>query len=403
MAKRKSPSKPSDDLPADISEIDVFLAFPDGVYHYVCAECTAICCKGHGLSARKEELPVLLTRYPAMESLAFGRTGSVVTLSTLVNTCVLLDTDDLCRIEKDLGKDAKPALCKLFPFNTYKRIGKTIAVYPHFLCPFRLQIPAQPGKVEGTHALIGPAFRSSGLFEPAFVNANVPPMLLHRSLDADQVIARERAFLDKCSRALGNRTFYEVLRRSSSDAKSLGPFLSRSERVLALPHYKRKSEPDLIDNIMTALASPLRLQMLTLSSEGILRALALSELIIRRISTLPVQPVMPHAVFKLLEEHMSGIRFLARAEESLEIPQGVTINAPVMGDAPLTFASFVFIRELQKSGNVLGSFEKAIPPTLSGTDRTSLVHIMARFLEHTHVRTKKVSAKSRGQSASESH
>jgi hypothetical protein len=27
---------------------ELFFAFPDGVYDYKCAECTALCCKGHG-------------------------------------------------------------------------------------------------------------------------------------------------------------------------------------------------------------------------------------------------------------------------------------------------------------------------------------------------------------------
>ncbi len=387
MRKKKTPRTISFDLPTDPADVDLFLAFPDGVYHYVCAECTAICCKGHGLSATKAEMPVLLTRYPATGSLAHGRSGSVITLSTLTNACVFLDTDELCRIEKDLGRAAKPSLCKLFPFNAYKRIGRTIAVYPHFLCPFRLQIPARPGKVEGTHALIDPAFRFSGLLEPAYVSANVSSAPLHPSLDADQVIARERAFLKRCARGLGKKTLFDVLREASTDPGSLSSFVSRALKVLALPRQRRSVKPDRIDDIMIALAVPLRLQMLTLSSEGILRALALSELVIRRVATLPVEPIAPHAVYSFLGEHMPGIRFIARGVEPLVIPPGVNLNAPPIGDPGLTFSSFVFIRELRDSANVLRSFEKAVPASMTTADRSTFLQMMGRMLDHTHVHT----------------
>lgn len=394
----------SADLPSDINEVDIFLAFPDGVYHYVCAECTAICCRGHGFSVLKKEVPVLLTRYPAMESLAHGRAGSVVTMSTIANNCFFLDTDNLCRIEKDLGRSDKPSLCKLFPFNAYRRIGRTIVIYPHFLCPFRLQIPAQPGKVEGTHALIDPAFRSSGLFEPEYANANPSTLALHHSLEADQVIEREKGFLDRCTKDLGTKRFFDVLCAASSDSTALTAFLARAESVIGLPRYTRSAEPDRIDNIMIALASPLRLQLLTLSSEGILRALALGELIIRRVAALPAQPLSPQEVYKFLEEHGSGIRLMARAEEPFIIPKSVKVTPPPVGDAALTFSSFVFLRELQNSGDVLRSFEKAIPESLSGIDRTTLVQIMGKLLEFTHARkAKKRSAKSKNADQLDSH
>lgn len=386
MPNKETTPPTSSDIASSINEVDLFLAFPDGVFHFVCSECTAVCCRGHGLSARSDELPVLITRYPAVESLANARAGNIVTLSTLTNTCVFLDTDNLCRIEKDLGRSAKPSLCVLFPFNAYKRIGSTIAVYPHFLCPFRLQIPARPGQVEGTHAVIDPAFRSSGLFEPLFVNANVPSLALHESLNAAEVVSRERQFLAAASAVLGKRTFFSVLRRSSSDAKALGSFVSRASNVLGLPRYVRSKDPDRIDNILLALSSPLRLHLLSLPSEGILRALALIEVITRRVATLPVEPIMPHAVFKFVEEHLSGIKLLARSEEPFVIPKEIELNPPPMGDPALIFSSFVFLREVKNTSNVLRSLEGAIPKTLSAYDRSALVQTMGRLLEPFHVR-----------------
>src|SRR5262245_6598922 len=111
--------------------IELFLAFIDGAYDYVCAECTALCCKGHGFGGNLErELRPLFARYPQLETMAMSRTGGQITLATTGSGCVVLDVDNRCRIEKELGKDKKPSVCSLFPFNAFSRIGKTIVVMP---------------------------------------------------------------------------------------------------------------------------------------------------------------------------------------------------------------------------------------------------------------------------------
>ena len=318
----------------------------------------------------------------------------MIMLSTSPTGCMLLYTDNWWRVEKDLGKGFKPALCNLFPFNTYKRIGRTIAVYPHFLCPLRLEIPAKPGDVEGTHAFVETAFRSSGLFDPGYSNAHVPSVHVHPSLDTDQVVMREREFLKKSTATLGRKRFSDLLKKSSVDPLSLETFLERATGVLGLPRSKSSKERDGIDDILSAIASPLRLQLLTLSSEGILRALALGELLIRRIATRPVEPVTPQVVFRFLEVHLAGIRFLARGEEIVPIPSNSKLTLPAIGDPGLTFSSFVFLRELQSSGNVLQSFEKAIPPNLSIADRSTFVQITARNLDDFLVELNESPAKS---------
>ena len=35
---------------------EIFFAFPDGVFHHVCAECTALCCRGQGFAGIKKYL-----------------------------------------------------------------------------------------------------------------------------------------------------------------------------------------------------------------------------------------------------------------------------------------------------------------------------------------------------------
>jgi hypothetical protein len=94
--------------------------------------------------------------------MALSREGDNITFATPGPECLMLDRDNLCRIEKELGKDTKPTFCNLFPFNYLTRVGKTLVVLPHFLCPLRAVIPASPGSVQGTHALIENEMRKNG-------------------------------------------------------------------------------------------------------------------------------------------------------------------------------------------------------------------------------------------------
>jgi hypothetical protein len=385
------------DLPDDIAAVELFFAFPDGVYHYVCAECNALCCRGHGLSGSlQKQLPVVLTLYPVLETLTLARSGDVVIFDTTSDGCPLLDSDNFCRIEKEHGKALKPGLCSLFPFNLFRRIGRTIAILPHFLCPLRLQIPARPGQVEGTHAAIDVAFRESGLFEPRYVSANVPPLPLHPSIDAEAVIRRETDFRDTCSRALTQTMFSEVLRKESADPARLAQDLERSTRILGLPAPAQREQRDPIDDLMLALASPIRLSLLHLSSEGIIRALALGEILIRRVSSLSGRPMSPQAAYNFLQGRLNELRMLARADEKIEISAKAKLDPPPFGDPGLTFSSFIFLREVQKSTPVLQALEKAVTPTLTISDRSALVIQLGAILEQalsTSHRKRRVSRK----------
>ena len=180
--------KPSDSN----GPVPLYFAFPDGAYHYVCAECTALCCRGQGFAGSlQREMRQLLTIYPALGSAATSRQGDIITFATPSGRCHFLDGDNLCRIEKEHGKALKPGVCGLFPFNVFTRIGDVVAISPHFMCPLRLQIPARPGRVEGTHARIETAVRESALLDRAYVEAHMVPSRLHPALDADSVLERE--------------------------------------------------------------------------------------------------------------------------------------------------------------------------------------------------------------------
>lgn len=77
---------------------ELFFAFPDGVYDYRCAECTALCCKGHGFGGSLDrEMRSLFVRYPQLESMAHSRNGDQMAFVTTASGCVMLDADNFCR------------------------------------------------------------------------------------------------------------------------------------------------------------------------------------------------------------------------------------------------------------------------------------------------------------------
>jgi len=370
------------ELPAGTEGVSLYLAFPDGVFHYVCAECTALCCRGPVFAGSlQREMRQLLTLHPALGSMALSRHGDIIMFATPRGGCHFLDDDNLCRIEKESGKALKPGVCSLFPFTDFNRIGKAVVVSPHFLCPLRLQLPARPGEVEGTHSSIEAAVRESALLDPAYLDAAVPPLRLHPSQDAESVLAREAGFRDVCALALGQRTFTETVRGESADPASLGAVVARAAQVMGLAVPSRSQPHDAVDDLLLALAPTLRLSALHLCPEGILRALALGELVLRRALPLSDRPPTVKGVDSILEAVGPALRLLARGDEPLELARGAGEKVPPFGNPELTFAAFVALREASGSTGTLGALEKAITPSLTVADRSVLLRELGIHVE----------------------
>lgn len=372
------------DVPTAAGKVSLYFAFPDGVFHYVCAECTALCCRGHGFAGSlQREMRQLLALHPALGSMAISRHGTVITVAAPSGRCHFLDDDNLCRIEKERGKALKPGVCTLFPFNNFSRIGKAIVVSPHFMCPLRLQLPARPGEVEGTHAFVEAAVRESALLDPAYLDAAAPLLRLHPSQDAESVLAREAGFRDGCALALGQRTFTETLRGESADAASLGAVVARAAQVMGLTVPPRSQPHDAVDDLLLALAPTLRLSALSLCPEGILRALALGELVLRRALRLSDSPPTLQGVHGILTAAGPALRLLARGDEPLELVRGAGEKVPPFGDPELTFAAFVALREARGATGTLGALEKAMTPSLTVADRSVLLRQLGIHVEQT--------------------
>lgn len=363
--------------------VPLYFAFPDGSVHYVCAECTALCCRGHGFAGSlRREVPTLLNLYPALGSMTVGRLGDVVSFQTLPGGgCPFLRSDNLCGIEVDHGKAIKPGVCTLFPFNVFTRIGNTVAVSPHYLCPLRLQVPARPNEVAGTHAMIEPAVRESGLLEPAQVNAHMPTIPLHKSEEAASVLEREWRFRDACSAGLSRRRFDDVVRAASENPDALDAFRERAAKLLAIPGPSAHSERATIDDVLLVLAPSLRLGLLALPREGILRALLTGELIVRNVFGLWNKPPALQEANQLLQSAGPTLRLLSWNDQPLELARTLDVKLPPFGDPEMTFAGFAALRALGRPTGVLTALEKAVKDSFSTADRSILLGALAQKIE----------------------
>ncbi len=117
---------------------DFYFTFPDRGLAYDCRGCGA-CCRGLGIGVDDDagELERLLAAEPAIAPFV-RRRGAALTVFNPRDRCWFLDDSGLCRLESDGGHEAKPAACRLFPFNRIFRVGTvTVVDYNSVICPLR--------------------------------------------------------------------------------------------------------------------------------------------------------------------------------------------------------------------------------------------------------------------------
>lgn len=359
---------------------DIFFAFPDGVFHHVCAECTALCCRGQGFAGSlKREMNFIFRNYPPLASLATEREGDVVTVATPAGRCFFLRNDNLCQIELDHGRARKPGICLLFPFNDFSRIGNTLVVAPHFMCPLRLSLPAAPGHVEGTHANVEKAIKETGMGDNDYVRGFIGASRLPPGRSAEDILAREKTFRDRCSQALGRARFRDVLEESSDDPSALWEFRKRLAKLLSWTIPAQPETPDLLDNILIASASAYRMESLLHSDEALLRFLVIAELMARRVFSISLAPPTLQGVYGVIEDMRPALRLLAWADEKPPLKK-IPLRSPEFGDSNLVDAAQKFLNRMPARG-VLPALEKALQPRFTTADRIVIVRQCADVVD----------------------
>ncbi len=144
-----------------------YFTWPDDRFSYECRGCGA-CCKGHGIGidVAGGQLVQLVARRPELVGF-LRRRGDAITAFNPRDRCWFLADDGLCRVETEDGRAAKPASCRLFPFNRVFRIGDAMVVdYNSVICPLRV------GATGERHAAILAEIAS--ISDPAIVGTALP-------------------------------------------------------------------------------------------------------------------------------------------------------------------------------------------------------------------------------------
>jgi Fe-S-cluster containining protein len=152
----------------DASRVErVYFTWPDRRFRYDCRGCGA-CCKGHGIGidVAGGELVQLLAKRPELTPF-LRRRGDAITAFNPRDRCWFLADDGLCRVEVEDGRAAKPASCRLFPFNRVFRIGSyTVVDYNSVICPLAV------GDDGIEHASVWAEIE--GIQDPAVVGTRLP-------------------------------------------------------------------------------------------------------------------------------------------------------------------------------------------------------------------------------------
>jgi hypothetical protein len=236
--------------------------------------------------------------------------------------------------------------------------------------------------------MVESAARESQLLDPDYLEAHLPTAFLHQSADPDSVLAREKSFRDACTRALGQQSFNRILKEAAVLPDELDLFTLRAARVLGIAPAIHAAR-DEIDDLLLALAPSLRLDMLRLDSEGILRALALAELVLRQVAPLSSVPLTPQGAHRILIAPGPALRLLACGDEPLELTKKTSIKAPQFGIPDMSFAAFKALRDISNSTGALSAIEKVMKPSFTVSDRSVLLNNLGAQVEARLKRSRK--------------
>lgn len=131
----------------------LYFPFLSGVLRYECSTCDAPCCKGFkgaalGIGVSRELVTIgQVQPRAALFAVPTFHHSPITALSAPAEKCWFLDRKHMCRLEKVLGREAKPSGCRLFPFVRFRAAGEGVVVLPDFLCPISVgDAPTDHGK-----------------------------------------------------------------------------------------------------------------------------------------------------------------------------------------------------------------------------------------------------------------
>jgi len=161
--------------------------------------------------------------------------------------------------------------------------------------------------------------------------------------------------------------------------RELNLFRDRVTKLLSWSMPPDTDRRDVIDDILLAIASALRIEVLQHNDEGMLRFLTLSEALVRRVFVMAQAPPSVQGVYGVIEDMKPAIRLLAWSDEVPSLKK-MPLKSPEFGNPNLVSSAQKFLNWLPSRG-VLPALEKAFDPRFTAADRTVLVRQTADIVE----------------------
>lgn len=359
--------------------LNLQMAFPDGVFHYACSECDALCCRGHGFGGRLErEMSSLVQLYPSLRLALVEHTSGGVSFQNPARSCYFLEDDRQCRIQRDHGYELKPGVCVLFPFTNFRIVGTTALLRPHFLCPLRVILPADPASVEGSHAKISEAAEASGLLNLDDAEAAGLALRLPRGVRPDAILQREARVRDACAEALRRTSLLEVLSRFVPDRTAFDENYRRCAELLDLPEETPAGDGRELEDILLAVLPGHRVDHLTVPDALWPLMHRVQAGIVRACTSL--RRAAPQDVYSVLEASAGLARLLAWGSSAAPI-HWAKLKPGAFTGAERTFAAFRFQRAAAAGKPVLDAIENALAEIGSPLERVVFLRNLAEELQ----------------------
>jgi hypothetical protein len=292
--------------------------FLSGILSYTCAGCDAPCCKGAQLGiGRSRELVTLQRALPGVE--LFSAPGfyssAMLSVSSPLEACWFLDSKDRCRLHRAGGQAAKPAGCRLFPFQRLRSLGEAVTVLPDFVCPIGVEYgPSDEGQT--SHDEITLEMHRAGI--PRGGHAPLPPP---RDMPWKQAVPLERKIVEASEHHLDDDDYLEFALRQDAlthNAQARGKRKGRLGRVRDtierfLDIRARPSREAVHD--LVALSGTLRLMSSTISRREMSPVLVALSCLVGAYEGMKGARRSPRTIVSMYEQRLPFLYVLAHLDD----------------------------------------------------------------------------------------
>jgi len=348
----------------------IYFPYLSGVFEYDCASCSAPCCRGAQLGiGRSRELVALLSISPALALCASPEfAGSPMpALQSPIDACWFLDQRTRCRLEWAVGRENKPASCRLFPFQQVRGCGEYLVVMPHFLCPLVVaDVPHAAGHT--SHDEICLEMHRAGVPRDGHLRMPEPPdMPWHAS------IPLERRVRDLGARHLDDADYAEYAQEQEFVTYGvLGETLAAGNvtrlRDAAVKLLSATNAPSMRTvRMLVALTPYLRLRGVEVPRRAMPYVLTALSVLLGALESIPGTRITLRSIVQLFEHRLPLLYVLGHLAETPRLQAGYSAEQLLRG---LPHYSEVFMRLLKE---VERNAERKQP--------RSLAHIIAEDAE----------------------